>query len=115
MKTKKSFLNMCVCGLVTAAALTLNGCASSMTEKALASSAFGPLTLTTDQYAEAYMDASDNQKFDTLILLARSNIQSGRYVQISEIRHPSFTVSIYTAPSPLKRLVTNYLRLTTEI
>lgn len=79
MKTKKSFLNMCVCGLVTAAALTLNGCASSMTEKALASSAFGPLTLTTDQYAEAYMDASDNQKFDTLILLARSNIQSGRY------------------------------------
>ena len=61
MKTKKSFLNMCVCGLVTAAALTLNGCASSMTEKALASSAFGPLTLTTDQYAEAYMDASDNQ------------------------------------------------------
>lgn len=78
VKAKKSILNMCLCGIITAAALSITACSSSLTQKALQASAFGPLSLSQAQYAQAYEDADDNQKFDTLILLTRSKIQQGQ-------------------------------------
>ncbi|MGN1280819.1 MAG: penicillin-binding protein activator [Succinivibrio sp.] len=78
MKFKKTKLNLCLCSLVAGAALVLSACSSNAVEKQIAkSSAFGPLNLTVPEYQQAYDDSSKEQRFKSLILLARSKIVSG--------------------------------------
>lgn len=77
MKAKRSKLNLYVCSLLTAATLTLGGCTSTSTQKIVSANAFGPLTLSTQEYQNAYNDASEELSYKALILLARSKIVSG--------------------------------------
>lgn len=78
MKAKRSTLNLCLCSLFAAATITLSACASSeATQKIASSNAFGPLNLTTQEYQQAFDDASSDSSFKAQVLLTRSQIVSG--------------------------------------
>lgn len=78
MKAKRSTLNLCLCSLFAAATITLSACASSeATQKIASTNAFGPLNLTTQEYQQAFDDASSDTSFKAQVLLTRSQIVSG--------------------------------------
>lgn len=78
MKAKLSKLNLCLCGLMTVATLTLSACTSdTQTQKMAAVNAFGPITLTTEEYQQAYEGAAEEQTYKALVLLTRSQIVNG--------------------------------------
>ena len=78
MKAKRSTLNLCLCSLFAAATITLSACTSSeATQKIASTNAFGPLNLTTQEYQQAFDDASSDTSFKAQVLLTRSQIVSG--------------------------------------
>lgn len=78
MKAKRSTLNLCLCSLFAAATITLSACASNeATQKIASTNAFGPLNLTTQEYQQAFDDASSDTSFKAQVLLTRSQIVSG--------------------------------------
>ena len=78
MKAKRSTLNLCLCSLFAAATITLSACTSSeATQKIASTNAFGPLNLTTEEYQQAFDDASSDTSFKAQVLLTRSQIVSG--------------------------------------
>lgn len=78
MKAKRSTLNLCLCSLFAAATITLSACASSeATQKIASTNAFDPLNLTTQEYQQAFDDASSDTSFKAQVLLTRSQIVSG--------------------------------------
>lgn len=74
VKAKINKLNKAICSLVAISALSLCACTSTATKKVISADAFGPLTLTNQEYLEAYSGADSEVNFKALILLARSNI-----------------------------------------
>ncbi len=83
MKAKKSALNVYLCSLLAAATITLTACTSSSVKKIESVNAFGPLNLTTQEYRQAYEDASDSDSFKALILYTRSQIVENNLDQAS--------------------------------
>lgn len=78
MKAKRSTLNLCLCSLFAAATITLSACASNeATQKIASTNAFGPLNQTTQEYQQAFDDASSDTSFKAQVLLTRSQIVSG--------------------------------------
>lgn len=90
VKAKRSTLNLCLCGLITAATITLSACSTSeATKKVVEANAFGPLTLNTQDYQTALNEASSDKSFKALILLTRSKIVSndldGAQVSVNDL------------------------------
>ncbi len=77
MKAKQSKLNYALCAVMAAAALTLSACSTTGSSGINSSQAFGNLNLSQAEYVDLVDNASDNERFDALILLLRSSVNSG--------------------------------------
>ena len=81
MKAKISYLNVCLCSLIASAAITLNAC--SLTDSAGSGpeisqqAAFASLTRTTQEYQQQVENSDGDSRFNSTILLCRSQIVSG--------------------------------------
>lgn len=81
MKAKISFLNVCVCSLIASAAITLNAC--NLTDSVSSgpeinqSTAFAALTMTTAEYQKQVENSDGDSRFNSTILLCRSQIVAG--------------------------------------
>ncbi len=77
MKAKKSRLNIAVCSVITAAILSLSACSTTGSQSISSAQAFGNLNLSQTEYANLVNNVNDNERFNALILLMRSSVNSG--------------------------------------
>ena len=78
LKAKKSKLSAALCAAMTVCALALAGCGSTENQsQASVTQAFGQLDRSADEYSAMADAATDDSRFNALILLARSQIAAG--------------------------------------
>ena len=78
LKAKKSKLSAALCAAMTVCALALAGCGSTENQsQASVAQAFGQLDRSADEYSAMADAATDDSRFNALILLARSQIAAG--------------------------------------
>ena len=78
LKARKSKLSAAICAAMTVCALALAGCGSTENQsQASVSQAFGQLDRSADEYSAMADEASDDTRFNALILLSRAQIAAG--------------------------------------